>query len=300
MVDFISTGVVAGAPVGNTVRCVFGLMFGALLLGGCAAASVSLQELEYDPRLLTAETVFGSPVEVNEVPSLAMLETDDAMLAFIAEYVGEAKSASRRFERLLRGLSREGYFSETYSYDAGQTLTAAETFNKKTGNCLSYTTMFIALARSIELSAYYQIVDIPANWDAEGGYLIRYSHINLVIDDVNVDSQGTREVTVDFNAVEPSPQYSRWRISDQDATALFHSNRSVDHMVAGNARMGFAHLRKALQLMPNNADLWLNLGAFYAKQKQPQMAVLAHRVVLEMDSQNKSAMSGHPRNTCTT
>jgi tetratricopeptide (TPR) repeat protein len=264
-------------------------------LFGCAASGVSVQELDYDPRLLTGETVFGTPVEASEAPPFDMLEPDDAMRAFIDKYVGDAKLAEARFEGLLRGLSREGYFDDTYIYDGGRTLTAAETFGKKTGNCLSYTTMFIALARAVSLNANYQIVDVPPNWDAEGGYLIRYTHINAVINGVKIDKRYTEEFTVDFNAVHPEPEYPRRRVSDLGATALFYSNRSVDHIVAGEARTGFAMLRAALELMPENVDLWLNLGAFYSKQDQPEMAVRAHRVVLEMDPSNKGAMSGLAR-----
>ena len=262
---------------------------------GCTSQGVSLEELSYDPRLLTGETVFGEPVAVAEAPTFDMLAIDAAMEAFIAEHVGEPALAEARFERLLRGLSHEGYFDDTYIYDAGRTLTAAETFREKAGNCLSYTTMFISLARAVNLNATYQIVEVPASWDADGGYLIRYSHINAVINGVKIDKRFTEEFTVDFNAVHPSPDYVRRRVSDLDAVALFYSNRSIDHIVAGESRIGFALLAKALDLTPENVDLWLNLGAFYAKQKQPEMAVLAHQVAIEMDPSNKSAMSGLAR-----
>ena len=295
--DCIAVKVPASVGCGPWVmaRWVLPVLIFAAGLVGCATNGVPLQELEYDPRLLTGESVFGTPVEASEVPPFDMLGTDDAMREFIATYIGGAKRAEARFERLLRGLSREGYFDDTYIYDAGRTLTAAETFEKKAGNCLSYTTMFIALARAVNLNVVYQIVDVPPNWDAEGGYLIRYSHINAVISGVKIDKRYTEEFTVDFNDVHPEPEYPRRRVSDLDATALFYSNRSVDHIVAGEARTGFALLRAALELMPENVDLWLNLGAFYAKQDQPDMAVRAHRVVLAMDPSNKGAMSGLAR-----
>ena len=35
---------------------------------GCTSPGVSLEELNYDPRLLTGETVFGEPVAAAEAP----------------------------------------------------------------------------------------------------------------------------------------------------------------------------------------------------------------------------------------
>ncbi len=155
--------------------------------------------------------------------------------------------------------------------------------------------MFIALAREAGLDAGFQIVEVPPTWDADSGFLIRYTHINVLLSGVGGDMTEDGEVSVDFNAMHPDPQYPRRPVSDEDATALFYSNRFIDSMVSGGARNGFVLLVRALELTPDNADLWQNLGAFYAMQREPEMALRAYEVALSLDHHHEGALSGLAR-----
>ncbi|HEY5681507.1 MAG TPA: tetratricopeptide repeat protein [Pseudomonadales bacterium] len=270
-------------------------LLGVCVLMGCASADRSpMDSLDYDPRLLTAETVFADPVIPSELPAVDILAIDGEMRAFVADAVGDVRNSSVRFKRLMRALVEAGYFNGSY-YQPGLTLTSTELFAARTGNCLSYTTMFIALAREAGLDAGFQIVEVPPSWDADSGFLIRYTHINALLSGVRGDVTDSGEVSVDFNAVHPDPHYPRRPVSDDDATALFYSNRSVDRMLNGDAVNGFALLVQALELTPDNADLWQNLGAFYALQQQPAMAVRAYEVALSLDHHHEGAMSGLSR-----
>ena len=270
-------------------------LLGVCVLMGCAGSvPPPMDGLDYDPRLITGETVFTDPVISSELPTVDILAIDADMRAFVADAVGNVRNASVRFKRLMRALVEAGYFNGSY-YQPGLTLTSTELFAAKTGNCLSYTTMFIALAREAGLDAGFQIVEVPSNWDADSGFLIRYTHINVLLSGVRGDVTESGEVSVDFNAVHPDPQYPRRPVSDEDATALFYSNRSIDSMVSGDTRNGFALLVRALELTPDNADLWQNLGAFYALQKQPGMAVRAYEVALSLDHHHEGALAGLAR-----
>ncbi|NIP13294.1 MAG: tetratricopeptide repeat protein, partial [Pseudomonadales bacterium] len=270
-------------------------LLGVAVLVGCAGpGGPPMYGLDYDPRLITGETVFAEGVNGSSLPPVNILEIDADMRAFVADAVGDVRNSSVKFKRLMRALVQAGYFNGSY-YQPGLTLTASELFAAKTGNCLSYTTMFIALAREAGLNAGFQVVQVPPNWDADSGYLIRYTHISVLLSGVRGDVTDSGEVSVDFNAFHPDPHYPRHPVSDEDATALFYSNRSIDGMKKGDARNGFALLVKALELTPDNADLWQNLGAFYALQKQPEMAVRAYEVALSVDHHHEGALSGLAR-----
>lgn len=264
--------------------------FGLAALAGCAAAPQPPEVLEKQAALLSGVHVFGEPVSTDEVPDVDILEISDEMQAFLAEHVGEARIPSVKFRRMFRSLADNGYFTSSYAADT--TRTAAQTFHNKSGNCLSYTNMFIALARQLGLDARYQIVQVPPSWDADAGYLIRYTHINVLMKGFVYDPAYGADFSVDFNDVLPDPEYPRYEISDDDATSLFYANRSISRLRAGDARSAFVNLKKAIELTPENADLWINLGAFYAKQGAYEQAQGAYEIALSHDPASRGAISG--------
>ena len=66
-------------------------------------------------------------------------------------------------------------------------------------------------------------------------------------------------------------------------------------MRIGNYRRAFAYLKKALELTPQNIDLWINLAALYSKQMDQASAREAYEVALQIKPTSKGAMSGLAR-----
>lgn len=266
-----------------------------LLASGCVSQSRYKQSgtLDYDPSLLTGERMFGEPVPVDDLPRIPIAEPSEAMLDYVERTVRRDRLASQRFRDLFGGLNDDGYFQAVYS--ANRTLTAAETFDSQGGNCLSYTNMFIALARAAGLDAKYQIVEVPPSWDAGSGFLIRYTHINVLLKGLRLDHHEGQDVIVDFNIVHPDPDYPRRAVSDEYAESLFYANKSVRLLREGQPRESFRYLRRAIEIAPENVDLWINLGAFYATHGHFHESVEAYEVALQIDPRSRSAYSGLAR-----
>ncbi len=276
------------------------LLFAAwLLLSGCVATFAQYRydnppaPKSHNPELLTGAIVFGETVRSDEVPAVDVLARDEAMDRFVEDYVMDRQVSAARLKRLMRRLREEGYFDG--SYDAYKTQTALETFHSRRGNCLSYTNLFIALARAAGLQANYQIVAVPPTWNADSGMLIRNNHINVRLTGARYNHMHSDEYTVDFNALTSTEEYSRWRVSDTYAQSLYYANVSVEHVRLGQHRLGFVYLLKAIELVPGNPDLWINLGAFYSRHEELEPAVEAFHVALELDPNNKAAISGLAR-----
>ncbi len=263
------------------------------LLAGCTAAPVDPELDTRQQDLISGELAFGEVVSGDELPDVDVLEISDEMREFVAAELGDGGIQSVRFRRIFRGLTREGYFNSSYSADT--TRTAADTFATKRGNCLSYTNMFVALSRLADLDARFQIVDVPATWDADADYLIRYTHINVIMKGFTFDTVYGEDFSVDFNDVLPDPDHPRREISDTVATSLYYANLSVDGLRAGEHRKSFVYLKKAIELDPDNQDLWINLGAFYAKQDLHEAALGAYQVALSYDGRSRGALSGLSR-----
>jgi hypothetical protein len=259
------------------------------LSGACASSGFNPGRAaapDYPEWLLSGERLFGEPVRADELPEIDISEPSPEMRAFVAELVDgiDRRNSASRFRALFGGLVRNGYFNSVYS--ANQTLTAAETFEIKGGNCLSYTNLFIALAREAGLDASYQLVDVPPSWDADAGFIIRYTHINVLVRGLRLEPGAHPLVTVDFNEVHPDAEYRRWTVSDDYASSLFHANLSVSLLRQGQVRDGFLHLRRrptsisgqpGRLLEPANLDLgpgstWVTIGP-----STPPRARLRHR-----------------------
>lgn len=254
--------------------------------------------LEYEPSLVTGERLFGAAIPPAELPRARVNEASPAMRAYVASLTEDARLSSQRFRNLMAGLHRDGYFDAVYS--AESTLTAAQTFESKGGNCLSYTNMFVALAREAHMDARYQIVDVPASWDADAEFLIRYTHINVLLKNVSMANQPGESVVVDFNRVHPEGDYATRVVSDEYAESLYYANKSVNWLRAGQVRESFAYLRRALEIAPENADLWVNLGALYATERDYDSSIEAYEVALQIEPRNRSAVSGLARSYANT
>jgi Flp pilus assembly protein TadD len=266
-----------------------------LSLSGCAGRVVEQAPMvSYDPALLTGERLFDEPLESDGVPTFAISASDADMRAYVAEHTGGAKLAVSRLRLLIEALLDDGYFGKV-SYNPHETLTAAEAFRSRSGNCLSFTNLFVAMAREAGLDAVYQIVEVPPSWDADSGFLIRYTHVNVLLRGLRLDHQRNEVVTVDFNIVQPDPEHVRRAISDDYAASLFYANLSVDRLRGNQPREAFAYLRRAIELAPHNADLWVNLGALYGSRGDFGGAVGAYEVALQVQPRNRAALSGLAR-----
>ena len=262
-----------------------------LVLGGCAGlADKGPRAPVFDPSLVSGQRLFDLPLSDNDTPAVGILEVDADMRDFVAAAIRPNTLSTTRFHDLLQGMAAEGLTGPAYRAD--RTLTAAETFRSRTANCLSYTNLFIALAREAGLDADYQVVDVPPEWDAQSGFLIRYTHINVLVRNVRLAEYYDNQVTVDYYEIHPAPGYRRRVVSDAYAASLYYSNHAVARIRAGDARGAFGYLRRAIETAPENEDLWINLGAVYAMEGDYRSSVEAFEVALQIQPDSRAAMSG--------
>lgn len=264
------------------------------LLAGCVVPSQTIQPMpQYDPELLSGRSIFGEPVKTSESPEYDLLHMTPEMYDFVGG-IAEARLSVMRFNRLVKQLRDTGFFDNVY--DATVTKTASDTFESKVGNCISYTNLFVALARASDLNVHYQIVDVDdPSYNVDTGLLIRNNHINVVVEGPRFDRHRASGYTIDFNLVDPDPYAKVRKVSDEYAASLFYANLAVDEILKGNDRIAFSYMRRSIESEPRNADLWVNLGAFYGRNKQHAQAIEAYRVAQQLDSSEKMVLSGLER-----
>ena len=271
------------------------LRIGSMVLAAALAAGCHVLPVEPEggavpvERLLSGAAVFGTPVPSAAAADAALVEPSPAMRDFVAGHVRRGRTSAARLARLLGKLVQEGYFKDGYRPDL--TRTAAAAFSARSGNCLSYTSMFISLARLAGLDARFQEVGVPSRFDADLGVLLRNMHVSALVVNGAARSATLGDVTVDFNAID-TQDYPKRAVSDAYALALYYNNLSVERWRNDAPRLAFAYLRKAIETDAANPNLWVNLGVFYSKHGIYDHAVSAHGRALRLDRRNPSAMAG--------
>lgn len=258
-----------------------------LLLAACSSAGVYAPALTDE--LLSGEVLFGESVDVADIRSDEILMLNDAMREYVAERVQGDPTARSRLRKLIGGMIDDGLL--TMDYDPNLTYTAAETFETRQGNCLSFSILFAALGREADLDLSFQMVDIPPSFRADGEMIILNNHINVVVRGVRRDVNHVGEYVVDFNTAEYNGNYKTKRVADTYAIALYFSNVAVESMQNGDTREAFRFLKKGIETDPKIAGLWVNLGALYSKNGHYELAEQAYRQALAIQPSNKSALT---------
>ena len=261
----------------------FTVLFPLLLL--LAACSVSKPM----PMDASADTL-GTDA-LNITPEMQLTEVDilavnDDMRAFLNEHVPKASSNQRKVELILQAILEEGL---SLDYNAFQTLTAEQAFYQREGNCLSFTNLFVALAREVGLDAEYQEVDVPPSWDRLGNNHLFNRHINVR---VRLPFEG--EQAVDFNMTDFDVEYRRKRVSDEYALALYHNNMAVYWLGEKQLEQAYLHARRAIELKPEADFFWTNLGTVHRRSGDDVRAEAAWREAVRLGDE-PSAISNLAR-----
>jgi Flp pilus assembly protein TadD len=183
------------------------------------------------------------------------------------------------------------------------TRTAAETFRARHGNCLSFSNMFVAMARHLALDAYFQEVDTPPDWSFKGETFVLNRHVNVLVDlgggigkqerlaslVRSVASAGQH--VVDFNMDDFRTSYDRRVVSDARALAHYYNNVGVERMQAGDTAAALGNFRRAAANDPSFSPIWTNLGLLYMRHGHPAYAEAAHLQALAGNPSDFVAMS---------
>ncbi len=246
-----------------------------IIMAGCASVPPSEEAAVITPeRILAGEPLLAGTDELPEIISATeVLSLDPEMQSFVEEHIDRGGTSYVKLHQLLYALINEGSFGLTYN---DLTHTAEETFDTRKGNCLSFTNMFVAMAREAGLKVYFQEVDIPPDWSMQGDIYVLSRHMN-----VNVDLGYHGEHIVDFNIDDFRSTYDRTKVSDERALAHFYSNRGVERLQAGDTVEAFLFFSRAIEFDQSFAPAWNNLGTLYSRGGHRDFAEASYLQALE-------------------
>jgi Flp pilus assembly protein TadD len=227
-----------------------------------AAALLALSTLAPGAELPPPEQVTAVPAELRE-----QLER---------HVTRHPASPERRLERLVDFVftSDDGL---ALQYGNDSTLTIEQSFRARRANCLSFTLLFVALARHAGLDAYVQETDQVLAWFEQGGTVYNSGHVNAGV------RIGYRRRTVDIDRSIVMMRHPPRAISDQRALAHYYNNRGAELMSAGQMAAAREHMHMAIRLAPDHVGAWNNLGVLLLRQGELKASEDAYRTALERD-----------------
>lgn len=141
-----------------------------------------------------------------------------------------------QLERLQRFL----FDGISFEYHAEETVSAAAAFERRRGNCVAFTNMFIAMARSLGVRAQPALIYRRDQQELEGDLVISRNHVVALYRD------GPRVLVYDFSLRRSGTPISVQPISDLWMGAIFLSNRGVVAIRAGDLERAEDQFKTAL------------------------------------------------------
>lgn len=198
------------------------------------------------------------------------------------QVVAPSRSDPQRLQRLVDVMFGADGLGMQYQDDA--TSTVEHAYLTRKANCLTFTLLFIALAREAGLDAYAQEIDETLAWHQQDSTIYRTNHVNAGI------RVATRRYTVDVGSDSLIARHPPKRVSDQRLLSHFYNNRAADLMEERALGDAARYMHIALQLDPGYANSWSNQGVLLLRQGELTKARLAYRRALAIEPSHPAAL----------
>ncbi|HEY9540755.1 MAG TPA: transglutaminase, partial [Luteimonas sp.] len=160
----------------------------------------------------------------------------------------------------------------------------AESYARREVNCLSFTMMFIALARAAGVDAYAQMSGDTLAMRLVDDTLMRAKHVKAGID------ANRQQYTVDVGWRSVVAERRPRRISDAQLAALLHNNNAVENLQRGDMTGAATEIATALSLDPDSAMIWSNAGVIELRSGRHDAAERAYLHALDLERDNIGAL----------
>ncbi|MDY7094247.1 MAG: tetratricopeptide repeat protein [Acidobacteriota bacterium] len=205
------------------------------------------------------------------------------MREWVHTVVPATGSSKERLIILLDYLLDEDGEALGVRYDSGFTPTASEVFDSRLANCLSFTHLFVGLAREAGMDAYYLDVNHAETFERDQDLIVLSGHVTAGY------GVPTDPLVLEYS-VGPDADYRYvTKLEDRRALAMYYSNRGAEEMRHGNLEQSVEWLRTAVTLDHELPDAWVNYGVVLRRMGDQEAAEEAYRKALQVNPQTISA-----------
>jgi len=266
-----------------------------MLLGGMAGCSTVAERPAAAPASLFVDSAFAAPSELVDATQVfalspAMRRYLDVDMAPLLRKLGPQRG-------LVEALHRKAQLR--LDYDTERTRNAAETFDVRSGNCLSLVVMTAAFAKALDQPIEYQALIGHEAWSRDGNLSLINGHVNItvskrVIDRIQgYDPEGW--VRLDFGALPLGRGAAMRTVSEATIVSMFMNNRAAEALVAGDRAQAYAYAREAVLQDTGNAGAVNTLAVIYRLHGLADAAERTLRHALVLDGEHRAALDNLAR-----
>lgn len=207
------------------------------------------------------------------------------MQALLQERVLEPADNPADRLSLLLDLMSSGENGMGLRYEEDATLTVEEAYRQKQANCLTYTLLFLALARQAGITAHPQEIDETLSWQQQGDIVYRSNHVNAI-------ARGNSQWhVVDVASGSVIARHPPHRITENRLLAQYYNNRAAWLMGHDQLQAALMHADMAIALDPKYPVTWSNTGVIRLRIGDLWGAERAYLRALSLDPMHASALS---------
>jgi len=255
-----------------------------IVLAGCAAAP----RAPLPAHLLWQDQAFDYDAALVSVGKRDLFQLDPELSSRLQDPSIQNSSTQYRAHHLVSLLF--GRETKDFPYSGGHSTIAAETWRRKSGDCLSLTVLAYSLANALGMSVQMQEVRVPVVVDRRGNVESVNRHVNVLIRGfgqlyLKDGSMRSGDVIIDFE-----PQITSRReglaLSGDGILARFYNNVAVEYLAQGDLTLAYAHFKAAILADAGYSATYANLAQLYKRRGLLQSAerLLLHAIALNDDA----------------
>ena len=172
----------------------------------------------------------------------------------VEEYLAKRLKPSGTETRRAAEITDFVFYDLDLQYALRPSRNAVATFRAREGNCLSFVNLFVGIARSTRLNAFYVEVIDAQRWSHSQGMVLSQGHI---VAGVNV---GGKLRTYDFLPYTAKSYRDFKPIDDLTATAHFYNNLGAEALLGGDLETARSNVELATTIAPEFAKAINNKG----------------------------------------
>ena len=223
--------------------------------------------------------------EVDEIVTFPIdnfFEVSPEMKEFLDKNVMVNATDYGKFNALVMTIFDKNGLNMVYSNH--RTTAPKETFALREGNCLSFTAMYIAMARYCGFDAQFQEVSDLSRWTQKGEFTVYNRHMNCL---VILDG---RPKEIDFNYFKKREFIFVRPVTDMRGIAHFYNNLGAEELSKNNIEHAKIYFEKTIETDPGFSYGWTNLGILHRVNGDFDLAMDCYKKAAEMNKMDPTPL----------